>query len=92
MRTGIWGVGALLAIAFLGSADEDGGFALSFPQLLAVSVLPPLAAAYVEGWWRERCHHVDRRTRMMLLAMSRGLGKLEDDGEADDDEESSDDA
>ena len=91
MRAATWGVGALLAIAFLGSADEDG-FALSFPQLLAVSVLPPLAAAYVEGWWRERCHHVDRRTRMMLLAMSRGLGKLEDDGEADDDEESSDDA
>jgi len=90
MRTGIWGVGALLAIAFLGSADEDGGFALSFPQLLAVSVLPPLAAAYVEGWWRERCHHVDRRTRMMLLAMSRGLGKLEDGD--DDDEESTDDA
>jgi len=89
MRAATWGVGALLAIAFLGSADEDG-FALSFPQLLAVSVLPPLAAAYVEGWWRERCHHVDRRTRMMLLAMSRGLGKLEDGD--DDDEESTDDA
>lgn len=87
MRAATWGVGALLAIAFLGSADDDGGFALTFPQLLAVSVLPPLAAAYV------RCHHVDRRTRMMLLAMSRGLGKLDDDDddESDDDDEDSDD-
>lgn len=82
MRAATWGVGALLAIAFLGS-DEDG-MGLSFAQLLAVSVLPPLAAAWTEGWWRLRVAHVERKAHLQAAAIKAAIEHHQDDEDDDD--------
>lgn len=80
MRAATWGVGAILAIAFLG-ADDDGG--LTFAQLLAVSVLPPLAAAWCEGWWRERVAHVERQTHLQTAAIKLAVEHQEEGSDDD---------
>lgn len=84
MRAATWGVGAILAIAFLGG-DEDGVM-LTFPQLLALAVLPPVAASWCEGWWRERVAHVERLTQLMTAAVKAAL-ESSDESEDEDDAE-----
>jgi len=79
MKAAGWGGVAVLALAFL--SGEDG---LTFIQLFAITTVPPVAAAWVEGWWRERVHLVDRRTRIMVAAVPRILDG--DDDEEDEDE------
>lgn len=83
MRAATWGVSALLAIAFLGS-DEDG-MGWTFPQLLALAVLPPLAASWVEGMFRVRVAEEERKTHLHAVAMKH---MLEGDSEGSDDAES----
>jgi hypothetical protein len=80
MKAAGWSGVAVLALAFL--SGEDG---LTFIQLFAVTTVPPVAAAWVEGWWRERVHLVDRRTRIMVAAVPRIL-------DGDDEEEDEDDS
>jgi hypothetical protein len=85
MKAATWGGVAVLALAFL--SGEDG---LTFIQLFAVTTVPPVAAAWVEGWWRERVHLVDRRTRIMVAAVPRILN--DSDGDDDDEEDEDEDA
>lgn len=77
MRAATWGVAGLLAIAFLGG-DEDGAL-MTFPQLLALAVLPPLAASWVEGWWRVRVAEEERRTHLQAAAIKAAVEHTQDD-------------
>lgn len=80
MRAATWGVGAILAIALLGG-DEDGMW--TFPQLLTLAVLPPLAASWMEGWWRVRVAEEERRSHLHAIAAKHMLEQQDSEGSDD---------